>query len=300
MESISELNNSISIVSHDAGGAELLSSYAMHNKNANFIFALSGPAVKIFRRKLGEISICSINEAVTNSNTIFCGTGWGSTFELNGIFEAKRKKKKSVAFLDHWVSYKERFLLDGKAVLPDEIWVSDNHAEKFAYDIFPDIKIRLIKNYFFEDIKKAYKKIEIYKANQIDGLNVLFVSDNIDAVIEKDPHKKLYLNFSDKDIFRHLLKNLDSLNAKIKKISIRPHPSEFKAAEKYQQLINNCIIPCSISGESTLLEEIANNDIIVGGDSMALVVSMICGKKTYSSIPPGGNFSLPYDEIKRL
>ena len=231
---------------------------------------------------------------------MLCGTGWGSKFELNGIATARSMKKKSVAFLDHWVSYKERFLLNGDIVLPDEIWVSDKYAQKYAYDIFPDIHIRLIKNYFFVDIKKEYKKITVNKENQIDELNVLFVSDNINAVVEKDPHKRLYLNFSDQEIFTHLITNLGALNSKIKKIFIRPHPSELKVAEKYYQLINDCIIPCEIGGKGTLLEEIANNDIVVGGDSMALVVSMICGKKTYSCIPPGGHYTLPFDEIKRI
>ena len=64
--------------------------------------------------------------------------------------------------------------------------------------------------------------------------------------------------------------------------------------------MKNCKIPCIIGGKVKLLEEIANNDIVVGGDSMALVVSMICGKKTYSCIPPDGHYTLPFDEIKRL
>ena len=32
------------------------------------------------------------------------------------------------AFLDHWTNYRERFLLDGSPVLPDELWVGDEHA----------------------------------------------------------------------------------------------------------------------------------------------------------------------------
>ena len=290
----------ISIVAHDAGGAELLSSYVIHHKDLKFIYALSGPALNIFERKFGEISNYSILDAISKSDIIFCGTGWGSRFELKGIMIAQSMKKKSIAFLDHWVSYRERFLLNGKVILPDEIWVGDKYAHSYASEIFPNTQIRLIQNYFFKDLKKEYKKFIINNKDHPKEISVLFISDNIDAVIANDSQKKKYLNFSDNEIFSYLIKNLDALNSKVKQISIRPHPSELNAAEKYKLAISDCKIPCFIGGKVNLLEEIANNDIVVGGDSMALVVSMLCGKKTFTCIPPGGTYTLPFDEIKRI
>jgi hypothetical protein len=292
--------NIISIIAHDAGGAELLSSYVIHHKDAVFIYALSGPAIKIFRRKLGVIKNFSINEAVSKSGTIFCGTGWQSKFELKGIIAARNMNKKSIAFLDHWVNYQERFAWNDKVILPNEIWVSDNYAQKQASSLFPEIRIRLIQNYYFEDIKKEYKKVEFNKRGQSKEVAVLFVSDNIDGVIERDFFETKYLLFTDQEIFRYLIRHMDSLSSKVKKVTIRPHPSELKTATKYEQVMSECKVLCKIEGKVSLLEEIANNDIIVGGDSMAMVVAMICGKEVYSCMPPGGKYTLPFDDIKRM
>ena len=43
----------VAIVSHDAGGAELISSYVKRKIDNIYLYVLSGPAVKIFERKLG-------------------------------------------------------------------------------------------------------------------------------------------------------------------------------------------------------------------------------------------------------
>ncbi|MBT6671689.1 MAG: hypothetical protein HOB13_03115, partial [Lentimicrobiaceae bacterium] len=47
----------IGIISHDAGGAEILSSYVLHQKNLKFSYALEGPAINIFEQKLGSLNI---------------------------------------------------------------------------------------------------------------------------------------------------------------------------------------------------------------------------------------------------
>jgi hypothetical protein len=299
MESNNEINSSVSIIAHDAGGAELLSSYVIHQKEMQFFFALSGPAIKIFNRKLGLIKNNTIEEAVSKSNIIFCGTGW-SRFELKGLIAASKLNKKTIAFLDHWVDYRERFIWNDDTFLPDEIWVVDTYAQKHASSIFPEIRIRLIQNYYFEDIKKEYKKVAVNKKQQQKGVSVLFVSDNFDGVIEKDFIKKNYLLFTDIEIFRYLIRNIDTLHSKIKKIIIRPHPSELNTATKYEPVMSECKIPYKIGGKVSLLEEIANNDIVVGGESMALVVAMICGKEVYSCMPPEGKYTLPFDDIKRI
>ena len=300
MESNNEINSSVSIIAHDAGGAELLSSYVIHQKEMQFIFALSGPAIKIFNRKLGLIKNNTIEEAVSKSNIIFCGTGW-SKFELKGLITASKLNKKSIAFLDHWVDYRERFMWNDDTFLPDEIWVVDTYAQKHASSIFPELEIKLIPNYFFEDIKNEYKKISINKKLKSQRRSVLFVSDNFDGVIHKDSLQKYdHHIFSDIEIFRHLIDNIDALDLIVSEIIIRPHPSEFNAVLKYQEVMNESKIKCKIGGNGSLLEEIFENNIIIGGDSMALVIAMICGKQTYSCMPPNGKFSLPFDYIKRI
>ncbi len=44
----------VAVVCHDAGGAELVSSYVLRN-NLSCTFCLEGPAQGVFGRKLGEL-----------------------------------------------------------------------------------------------------------------------------------------------------------------------------------------------------------------------------------------------------
>ena len=46
-------NQNVAVVSHDAGGAEILSSWVVRNK-VKCVFVLDGPAVGIFEKKIGK------------------------------------------------------------------------------------------------------------------------------------------------------------------------------------------------------------------------------------------------------
>ena len=41
---------------------------------------------------------------------------------------AKQKGISTIGVIDHWVNYKERFVLNGVELLSDEIWVTDDEA----------------------------------------------------------------------------------------------------------------------------------------------------------------------------
>src|SRR3989338_8604235 len=99
----------ILVVAHDAGGAEILSSY-VRQKKLDCIYSLSGPALKIFQQKLGPIKIMPLEEAIIDCDWLLCGTGWQSDFEWLAIRMAKTYHKKVVVFIDHWIYYKERFV----------------------------------------------------------------------------------------------------------------------------------------------------------------------------------------------
>ena len=62
--------------------------------------------------------------------------------------------------IDHWVNYRERFLDVNKLTLPDEIWVTDDFALKKAKDLFSSVKIRLINNFYMEDLLSEISQYE--------------------------------------------------------------------------------------------------------------------------------------------
>jgi len=147
-----------SIISKEAGGAELACRFALTQKE-KFYLALSGPAIKIFKNKFNKIKIISKAEAIRKSDWVLCTTGTSGDFEKDGIILAKKNKKKVVVLLDHWVEYRSRFVKKKKLFLPNEIWVTDNYALKIIKKENFKTKIILKKNLYFDEFKKKIKLI---------------------------------------------------------------------------------------------------------------------------------------------
>jgi hypothetical protein len=101
------------------------------------------------------------------------------------------------------------------------------------------------------------------------------------------------------DALRYFLANVDALRRPVDRIVIRPHPSE--ARDKYawaEQAVNLLVVR---GGQRGLVAEIAEADVVVGCESMALVVALAAGKQAVSCIPPGGKAcALPHSEIAHL
>lgn len=286
------------IVAHDAGGAEILSSYVRRHK-LDCIFGLEGPARKIFERKLGTIEIVPLEEAVSGGDYLLSGTGWQTDFEIRGIKLARTQGKRSIAFLDHWVNYVERFTRSGETVLPDEIWVGDTMAMAMANEAFPSTKIRLVENPYFQDIRDDIESIQKKPAESKKGIEVLYVCEPFREPAKKQYGDEYYWGYVEEDALRYFLSNIKKLGSNIERILIRPHPSEPEG--KYDWVKAEFDLPIEIGGNGTLFEELANCDVVAGCQSMAMVVGLIAGKRVVSSIPPGGRRCvLPHREIEHL
>ncbi|MES2413939.1 MAG: hypothetical protein V4614_09070 [Pseudomonadota bacterium] len=287
----------IAAVSHDAGGAEILSSW-LRRCDEPYCLVLEGPAKEIFQRKVGGHQPMSLADAIKQSDWVLCSTSWQSSLERQAIKLAKAGGKKAVAFLDHWVNFAERFQEEGVAVWPDEIWVGDVEAEKIARACFAGVKIVLEPNPYFEDLKLEIKKISIVPPDAMQ-CSFLYVCEPIREHALLQYGDERYWGYTEEDALRYFLRNVNALGCTVGKIKIRPHPSESKT--KYDWAINNTTLPIEMGGDKTLLEETAEADVVVGCESMAMVVGLLAKKKVISSIPPGGKAcSLPHPEIKQL
>tara|TARA_B110000438_G_C15784680_1_gene637835 strand:+ start:254 stop:802 length:549 start_codon:yes stop_codon:yes gene_type:complete len=174
-----------SIISRDAGGAELACRFALNQKE-KFCLALSGPAIKIFKKKYKNIKIMSKISAIKKSDWVLCSTGTTSNFEKNGIILAKKNKKKVVALLDHWVDYRNRFIKEKRLILPNEIWVTDKYALKIIKKEKFETKIVLKTNFFFKEFKKKYKRLKIIKKHSHLGKNIIFLSEWVNPTHKKN------------------------------------------------------------------------------------------------------------------
>lgn len=99
---------------------------------------------------------------------LFTGTSHPASsggFELNGIRSASAKGLQSISFIDHWVNFRLRFVLDNELILPDYIWVIDEAAKSAAIaDGLPAEKISIHANPYHSYLagywQSAYRKKE--------------------------------------------------------------------------------------------------------------------------------------------
>jgi hypothetical protein len=287
----------VAIVSHDAGGAEILSSW-LKRTNCLASVVVAGPAEKIFRRKCPQANFMKLDEALIKSSWVLSGTGWQSNFELQAISKARNLGIKTVAFLDHWVNYRERFEENGYIVLPDEIWVGDTEAERIASNLFDQTPVLLKLNPYFEDIVEEIEVIQQFKAKP-KKTEVLYVCEPIGDKALKEHGNERHFGYHEHDALRFFLKNISALCQPIDTITIRPHPSD--PEDKYQWARNVAGLPVQFGGKKTLLEETLDSTIVVGCESMAMVVGLLAKKRVISTIPPGGPpCRLPHLDIENL
>jgi hypothetical protein len=288
----------LAIVSHDAGGAEVVSSYVRRAK-LDCLYTLAGPARKIFDRKLGSIAMTALAEAVSRADSVLCGSSWQSDLEFQAIGLAKAAGKHCVVFLDHWANYAERFERSGFTRLPDEIWVGDRDAEAIAAQAFPGLQIRRVDNPYFQDIRDALNAIPHAPSSDNGRLNVLYVCEPVREHALRQHGDERYWGYTEEEALRYFLSNVAALGATVGRIVIRPHPSE--ATGKYRWAETEFDLPIHSGGALPLIEEIAASDVVVGCESMAMVVGLLAGKRVVSCIPPGGRVCvLPQAEILHL
>ncbi len=288
----------IAVISHDAGGAQVLSSWIL-NQSEPFCLVVDGPAIEIFKNKLSSFKNIDLNTAINKCDWVLCGTSWQSDLEINAIKLAKKHGKKTVSLLDHWVCYKERFIRNSEQVFPDEIWVSDSYAKKIAINTFPGIKIIENKNYYLEDLKKTLQlKKSSDSKSRPKGKTVLYICEPLSEQALKQYGDKKYWGYTEYEALEFFLEHIKIVDKDIIKIILRLHPAETEG--KYDDIISRYPILIEL-GTNSLSTEITESDIIIGCESMAMVVGLIAGKRVISCIPPGGKPSeLPHKEIEKL
>lgn len=288
----------IAIVAHDAGGAEILASYVAHVR-PECVLALDGPAVKVFERRLGAVTTIPVADAVTRADWLLTGTGWQSDIEWHALGHARVAGKRSVAFLDHWVNFQDRFVRDGRKHLPDEIWVGDEMALREARTCFPGVPIKLVPNPYFEDVRREIAARSAARLPREGGVDVLFVSEPIRDHSQRRFGDERHWGYTEIDALRYLLNHLYLLGKKVRSVTVRPHPAE--PLNKYDWVTQEFGAGVVAGGRRHLFDEIADSDIVAGCESMAMVVALVAGRRVVCCIPPGGRpCSLPHAQIESL
>ncbi len=285
------------VVCHDAGGAEVVASYIART-NTPCRYVLEGPALKVFARRLGKIETIDLEHALQTCDEFLCGTSWQSSLEWDAVAGAREKGKICRSFLDHWGHYRERFVRHGTEILPDEIWAGDDIGARMVREMFPHIPVHLEPNPYFQDIRDEFDRLDP-KLVSSAGLRVLFVCEPLSEHGLMAFGDALHWGYTEFDALSYFFAHLDVFEEPVSRIVIRPHPSEKPG--KYEE-IRQALGPLAvIGGTESLLQEIADADIVAGCESMALVVGLIAGRRVISTIPPQGRLGgLPQPEIEIL
>jgi len=252
--------SNILVVSHDAGGAQILSSY-IKKKNLNCHYLLSGPATEIFRSKLKNINKKKKN-FIKNINLLFTGTSYKNRTEVKYLKMAREKKIYSISFLDSWVNYKQRFKLLNKYYYPDEMVVYDKESFEIAKKVFKKkTKITKINNPYLSSFKMGNTKKNNY---------LIYLSSNFDVT------KKF--NISDKSLFMNFLKKIDGYikDQNIYKIIIKNHPGEKSNKYDFIKKLKTAGFKLKKAKKNQKLEDLLKNSKHVAGfDTMGLVVGKL-------------------------
>ncbi len=298
------------IVAHDAGGAEVLSSH-VQRRPGNYRYVLDGPAVAIFRRKLGAIGAIgaplagrasfeheAIAQAANGCTALWCASSWQSELELKAIALCRAHGIRSSAFLDHWVNYRERFTRHGQMTLPDEIVVGDRLALDIAARALPGMPLRLLDNPYLADLRLQLQACRT-APRQAAGLYVLYVCEPVREHALLRFGDERHWGYTEEEALRHFLRHVAALGQPLARITIRPHPSE--APAKYAAIAAEFALPIVFSDGAPLPDEIVASDYVLGCASMAMVVGLMAGKRVLSCIPPGGQpCALPHAGIGRF
>ena len=296
-----DLPTPLALVCHDAGAANLIFAW-MHAHVAlapdvagDWRLLALGPAEGLWSaRSLPQVRLCrTIDEVLEGAEVLVSGTGWASDIEYDSIRTARRLGIKSIAVIDHWTNYRQRFIRNNIEELPDQIWVADEYAKRMAESEFADIDVIQKPNLFLENL---VQEIQSYKheKNRAGG-HVLYVLEPIrhawgEGIVNGE--------FQALDFFINNLEML-GLDGDLS-IRLRPHPSD--PSGKYDQWIDaQKHLKVALDNSATLVDSIAWSDVVVGCQTYAMVIALAAGKRVFSSIPPWAPpCILPQKGIARL
>jgi hypothetical protein len=266
----------LAIVCHDAGAANLVIAMILKGKLQNYKVFMAGPAARLCNAALPDVAICdSLQSALDGVELLISGTGWESGIEHQARKLASSQEIRSVAVIDHWVNYLERFIRQDEMILPDELWVTDEYAYKIALLEFPETTIQQIPNY--------YAQMQLDEINSIDNNK-----NNPELLYVLEPTRSdwgrcIAGEFQALDYFVSQLKNLNLPAETI--IRIRPHPSD--PAGKYSNWIrDNASLNFQLDETDEIAESIGRATWVAGCESFALTLALMSGRKTFCTLPP--------------
>lgn len=250
---------------------------------------MAGPAAAIWQQRFGRQQLAdSLESALAGAATLLTGTGWASDLEHRARARASELGIFSIAVIDHWVNYEQRFQRDGTTVLPAQFWVTDPYALQIARRCFPGADIRLQPNLYLQEQLAAIAPV----ASAPDTL-LYALEPARDTWGRAEPGEFQALNY--------LVERLPGLGLPAGiALRLRPHPSD--APGKYRAWIAaHAGMNCALDTSPTLAAALNGARWVAGCESYALVVALHAQRGVYCTLPPWAPaFRLPHAGIIQL
>lgn len=269
------LSDPIGIVCHDAGGANQVFAFLKELTQSTVFAYMEGPAKTIWEKNFPKCTLSSnLLETITNVNMLITGTGWASDLEHNARREAKNRGIYTVAIIDHWTNYQERFIRDEQKILPDELWVVDNYALVLARKVFPSLKVVKIHDYYSERIVNEITPIDAETPNE---LLYLF-----------EPYRSYWSGqklgeFQALEYFLKVLPQLELPRQLV--VRLRPHPSDYQG--KYDLYLMSSEDHYHIAlDEGDLVSSISNARWVAGCQTYAMTLALKAKRVVFCTLPP--------------
>ena len=199
-------NSSLIVISHDAGGANVLHSFLqVHNLRPSKLLT-NGPATQIFE----SIQIDNKNYLNKKGEVILASTGWQTDFEIKLIGPAVASGKRVIIFLDHWTNFENRLKFNSETIFVSEIVTFDREAKRLASGIFTNSTIYCFENYYLQ--KQAILVTNLKKNLQGYLYDFLFIGEPI-----RDQ------GYSEEDALRYFISKVTDSNFKSPRIATHRH-----------------------------------------------------------------------------
>lgn len=273
---VTPLDGPLALVCHDAGAANLALAWVESLQQSAELACravLQGPArtlVSSFELDLQFVD--SVPAALDSAQVLLSGTGWASRLEHEARLQARNAGVHSIAVVDHWVNYRERFVRDGLAVLPDELWVADADAFAIAREQLPEVGL-------------VRQQPNLYLAKQLHGI----------APVPQQPEVLYLLEPARSDWGLQEAGEFQALNYFMAHraragvpaaavVRLRPHPSD--PAGKYDAWLQRHAGRAVLAPNAPLAQDLSRASWVAGCETAALAVALAAGRRTVCTLPP--------------
>jgi CDP-glycerol glycerophosphotransferase (TagB/SpsB family) len=200
-------------------------------------------------------------------------------------------KIPSVSFIDHWVNFKVRFVINDKTIFPDRVWVLDEKARQAAIaEGLPAEKLVIRENPQNRYLAK-YWRAEFLGHSYLHQLGIDTTPETKVVLYAPDPvslrYQKNEMGFDEVSALKLLMEALSEIAENYTLLLIiKPHP--LQREDKLQDMINHLPgnkVRCEIIKKAKNAELINCADVVVGFYSNFLLEAQQLNKPVIRYFP---------------